>query len=87
MVQLDTGAQLDYEALAQRLARRFSDQPPIDYLDGKTAIRDEVVVLCGCSVARAEEIVDELAARGLIVFEADPGAGAIEPGTWAFPTH
>lgn len=85
-MQLDTGAQLDYQALAARLAYRFRDEPATDYLDGKTAIRDEVVLLVGCSVARAEEIVDELAERGLIAFQSDADAEEIERGAWTFST-
>lgn len=86
-MELDTGAQLDHEALAARLAHRFADEPPLDYIDGKTAIRDQVVLILGCSVARAEDIVDELSARGLIAFEGNPATVSVERGAWVFPGH
>lgn len=81
---IDTGAQLDHRALAKHLSRLFHEHPPMEFLDGKTVIRDAVMDRLGCSAYRAEEIVDELISHGLLHYEGEPDRAPRERGAWAF---
>ena len=63
---------LDLAALARTLAASAPDLS--GWLEGRTALRDEVALRLGASALEAEELVDTLVARGLVVFVADEGA-------------
>jgi hypothetical protein len=64
--------EIDLAALARSLAERRPDLS--GWLEGRTALRDEVALRLGASALEAEELVDTLVARGLVVFVADEGA-------------
>jgi hypothetical protein len=68
--------------LALALRRRFEHQPPVGYLDGKTALRDAVEAELGCSDLEAEEIVDTLELQRHLVYEGDPASPCEESATW-----
>lgn len=54
------------------LVKEFSPQnPPRGYLQGRTRMRNAIADHTGCSLARAEELVEELEARGHLVYEGD----------------
>lgn len=71
---------LDLAALAQELERALPAHRREGFVVGKTAMRDEVVRVHGCSQAEAERLIDTLAARGLVTFSGDPS----EPGGHGF---
>lgn len=68
--------------LALALRRRFEHQPPVGYLDGKTALRDAVEAEIACSDLEAEEIVDTLELQHHLVYEGDPTSPLEESATW-----
>lgn len=73
----------DLVQLARALRSRLGSLSPSGYLEGKTALRDEVADLRCCSQLDAEELVDLLELYGFVEFDADPSTteGA-EDGHW-----
>ena len=72
----------DLADLALALRRRFEHQPPVGYLDGKTALRNAVEAELGCSDLEAEEIVDTLELQHHLVYDGDPTSTLEESATW-----
>lgn len=68
------------DELARTLARIFAKQPPIGFIVGRTALRNAVMDVLGCSLLEGERIVDTLILRGRLVFVRPPD----EIGSWAF---
>jgi hypothetical protein len=60
---------LDLEDLRDRIKSSFGDRRPMGYVPGKTAIRETVVQLLGCSDVEAENLVDTLESLHMIVYE------------------
>lgn len=75
---------VDLAPLTGEIAQAFGGQPPAGYLLGRTAIRDAVVLLLGCSQLQAEEIVDTLVARAFLVYEGAPTDSVDELQAWSF---
>ncbi len=63
---------IDLRALAASLRERAPSGEPRGYLRGKTALRDWVESLLGCSELEAEELIDTLESRRYLVYSADP---------------
>lgn len=59
---------VDLEALAGALARRFGRHLHTSYLRGKTVMRDAVAEELGCSTYLAEELVETLELMGYLRF-------------------
>ncbi len=73
---------LDLAELLREVALRPA--PPPGYLAGRTAIRDSVSEIIGCSLLEAEQIVAQLEARRWIVYPG-PTQSAVDRGfDWRF---
>jgi hypothetical protein len=70
----------DPDELTRTLARIFARDPPTGVIVGRTALRNAVMDVLGCSELEGEEIVDTLVLRGRLVFVKEPCA----IGVWAF---
>lgn len=75
-------ASVDLAHVTSELARVFGGNPPGGYLPGKTAFRDAVTELLGCSQLEAEEIVDTLIACGFLQYEGETVAGVDDVRAW-----
>ncbi len=56
--------------------------PALDYVRGKTLMRDVLVRKLDCSQVEAELLVDQLEARGFIRFDPPASAQTLTQGTW-----
>jgi hypothetical protein len=74
---------VDLAALTEGLRRRFSEVPPVGYLEGRTALRDAVQSALACSQLEAEDLVETLVARGFVRYEGDPLGALDDPRPWA----
>lgn len=74
---------VDLAVLTRRLRDRMVP-PPVEYVPGKTMIRNEVIDELGCSAEAAETLVDELEARGYIRFTGSLDTLELEPHAWTF---
>jgi hypothetical protein len=72
---------VDLAALVERMRTRAPNAPIGDYLVGKTWFRDIVVSELGCSELEAEQIVDTLILRRLLIYSGDPQS-ASTLGAW-----
>jgi hypothetical protein len=66
--------------MVRMLRARFLEEPPEDYLLGKTALRNALMSHYRCSALRAETIVDRMEELGHLHFE--PGEGPDDLGVW-----
>ncbi|GAB4558570.1 MAG: hypothetical protein Tsb0020_03650 [Haliangiales bacterium] len=64
--------QSSLQDIAAMLERRLGDALPRGYIPGKTRIRDIVIHALNVPATRAELIVDQLQAHGLIQYDGDP---------------
>jgi hypothetical protein len=74
----------DLAALTRSLSKRFAHHPPMEHVPGKTAIRDAVVDIAGCSEAEAERLVDQLERQGFVRYGGDPTRIEQERHAWVF---
>jgi hypothetical protein len=56
------------DELTRTLARMFAKEPPTGFIVGRTALRNAVTQVLGCSLLEGEQIVDTLILRGRLVF-------------------
>jgi hypothetical protein len=66
--------------LVRMLRARFIDDPPEDYLPGKTALRNALMSHYRCSALHAEEVIDRMETLGYVRFEG--GEGPDDLGVW-----
>lgn len=65
--------EIDLLQLVRRLAADLdSEAVPGSYLEGKTAVRDRLLLYFGCSELEAEQVVDTMVARGFLRFFSAP---------------
>lgn len=76
----------DLAGLTRRISLRIGS-PPLEYVPGKTMIRDAVMDELGCSAERAEALVDLLEVRGLIEFTGSSTQLDLSPCAWRFRDH
>jgi hypothetical protein len=60
------------------------------FLEGKTRLREAVMVKLSCSELEAEQITDTLAARGFVSFRGtddEPARPGSAPGYWEITPH
>lgn len=75
--------EIDLAQLARELALRLGSALDVNYLDGKTLLRDAVVDYLECSEAQAEELVETLELQGFARFpQLDDETHPAECGTW-----
>jgi len=74
--------EIDLRELADSLRRRAPAGEPRGYLRGKTALREFVRELVGCSELEAEELVDTLELRGYVQFHGDPAERSFAFSDW-----
>ena len=67
--------------LTRRLRQRIT-APLLDYVPGKTQIRDAIIAELSCSAVRAESLVERLEERGFIHFGGDSDRVEMTPGVW-----
>jgi hypothetical protein len=60
--------EIDLAALARHLRVKFGATLEIDYLDGRTVLRDAVAAHLGCSLLTAEDLVEMLETSGYLEF-------------------
>ena len=70
----------DPDELTCALARRLAGQAPVGFIIGRGVLRDAVAQLLHCSQGEAEDAVEQLIARGRLVFVKPPE----QFGAWAF---
>jgi hypothetical protein len=75
----------DLESVAHELKRRLPE-PLVGYVVGKTAMRDAVTDMLGCSQLEAEQLVDMLEARRFARFSGDPKRLGDLQGQWTLHT-
>lgn len=68
--------------LVRVLRARFLENPPEDYLPGKTDFRNVLMSHYRCSALKAETLVDRMEALGYLLFV--PGEGPDDLGVWRF---
>jgi hypothetical protein len=68
--------------LVRMLRARFVEEPPEEYLPGKTALRNALMSHYRCSALHAEELIDRMESLGHVHFE--EGEGPDDPGVWRF---
>jgi len=73
---------VDLCELATSLRARAPPGEPAGYLQGKSALRDLVEELLGCSALEAEDLVDTLEARGYLRFEGSPAERSEASDCW-----
>jgi hypothetical protein len=59
---------IDLACLARDLEQRLGPELEVEYLDGRTLIRDAIVELLGCSALESEELVETLESRRYVRF-------------------
>ena len=65
------------------LSSQFSvSNPPIGYLSGRTQMRNVVAEETGCSLLRAERLIEELEVKGHLAYEGDTYAPQRLPSSW-----
>ncbi|MHB1846474.1 MAG: hypothetical protein ACYCWW_16755 [Deltaproteobacteria bacterium] len=69
---IDDLEQLDLREVVATLRDRTPLGSPVGYLRGKSYFRDLTAAALGCSMQRAEELVDTLEMRGYLRFQGDP---------------
>jgi len=74
--------EIDLAELAERLRRYFWSDPPDGWLRGRTAYRDALVELLGCSEIDAESLIDTLEAQGFLRFHGDPARRSVADSPW-----
>jgi hypothetical protein len=78
---------IDLLSLSQRLSELLPEDSVLEnYMEGKTRLRDLVVLELGCSALEAEQIVDTMVSRGFLHFRAAPESEA-RGGVWAIRTE
>jgi hypothetical protein len=70
----------DPDEVTRALARTFAKEPPTGFIVGRSAVRNAVMHLLGCSQLEGEEIVDTLILRGRLMFVRRPD----DIGAWTF---
>jgi hypothetical protein len=70
----------DPDELTRTLARMFAKEPLTGFIVGRTAVRNAVADVLGCSRVEGEEVVDTLILRGRLVFARPPD----NVGSWTF---
>jgi hypothetical protein len=79
---LDSGEPINMSTLTEQLQECFAEDPPVDYVPGKTLLRDAVMTILGWQATEAEELVDSMENDGYIQFiRGDP---FIIGGAWTF---
>ena len=73
---------VDLACIAGELNRVYAGAPPSGYLLGRTAMRDAVVRFLECSQLQAEEIIDTMIARGLLVYQGSPSEQVDDLRSW-----
>jgi hypothetical protein len=81
MNQMQT-EQSDLAGLARRLQPFVERSAPPSYMRGKTFVRDLVMDMVRCSALAAEQIVDQLEGRALLVFDPVPEPTFPDLGRW-----
>lgn len=74
---------VDLETLAGSLRDRTPLGEPRGYLRGKSALRDLVVSILGCSELEAEDLVETMESRGYLRFEGNPAERSQAYAPWA----
>ncbi len=74
----ETIPQVDLAVIASQLQQVFGSQSIEGPIVGRTLMRDEVARLLGCSLLQAEELVDTMVGRGILVLDRSVG----EAGAW-----
>lgn len=64
------------DEVTRALARAFAKEPPTGFIVGRSAVRNAVMRLLGCSRVEGEEIVDTLILRGRLVLVRRPDDAA-----------
>lgn len=70
--------QVDLAELAVRMQQVIGSLPLEGPIVGRTHLRDAAARALGCSQLQAEELVDMMVGRGILVFEREVG----EAGVW-----
>ena len=66
------------------LQRSFSKStPPVGYLSGLTQMRNAIADDTGCSLLKAELLVEHLEEKGHITYGGDTYAPEVIPGSWS----
>lgn len=78
---------IDLRHVTERLHGLFLHQPPLGYLDGKTAMRNALEEAFQLSELDAEELVDTLESRGFVKFEGNPAAIVEIDTPWVIDSH
>lgn len=73
---------IDLARVAGELERVFLGAPPTGYVLGRTAMRDAVVRFLDCSQLQAEEIIDTMIARGLLMYQGSPAEQVDDLRPW-----
>lgn len=72
----------NWSPLVRRLKSRFQLQGPIGYLCGKSKIRNAVADELNCSLADADQIVEQLEERGYLTYNGYTYSVDKIPETW-----
>jgi hypothetical protein len=73
--------EVDLAELAQALQSELVGESVAGYLEGRTALRDQVVTVLHSSELEAEELIDTMVSRGFLRFSGDP-SGSSPAGFW-----
>lgn len=72
----------NWSALARSLKVRFQLQGPVGYLCGKSKIRNAVADELRCSLAEADQVVEQLEERGYLTYNGYTYSVDKIPETW-----
>ena len=72
---------VDLADLAQSLQAELDGGTVPGYLEGRTALRDYVMIALDSSELEAEELIDTMVSRGFLRFSGDP-SGSSPAGAW-----
>ena len=73
----------DKPAAREALKQSFpSDHPPLGYVTGKTQMRNAVADATGCSLTKAETLIERLEQEGEIRYEGDHFSAERYPASW-----
>ncbi len=74
---------IDLATLAALLQQKLEGKAPRGYLRGKTRMRDTLQDALDISAVRAEQLVDQLHARGFVRYSGNPKLVERRPREWA----